>query len=169
MVWLSGTDFGTQNSLFFSKDIYNDLYKPFYRKVNDWVHARTNWKTFFHTCGAVYDLIPDLIDSGVDILNPVQCSCPNMEPERLKAEFGDKVTFWGGVVNTQNTLPYGTPEEVRAEVKERLRIFSPGGGFVAASIHNVVAKVPVVNVVAMFDAIAEARGIKSHLKTISVK
>jgi len=157
VIWLSGTDFGTQNSLFFSKTLFKDLYKPFYKIVNDWVHSNTKWKTFFHCCGAIYDLIPDFIECGVDIINPVQCSCPGMEPEKLKKEFGGKVVFWGGVVDTQKTLPSGTPDEVREEVLERLRIFSPGGGFVSAAIHNIVAKVPPENVAAMFEAIAEFR------------
>ncbi|GHU63429.1 methyltransferase [Clostridia bacterium] len=156
-IWLSGTDFGTQNSLFFNKQIFIDLYKPFYKKVNDWVHTHTKWKTFFHTCGAIYDLIPELIDCGMDIMNPVQTSCHGMEPERLKEEFGDKVIFWGGGVNTQQTLPVGTPKEVYDEVTKRLEIFSPGGGFVFATVHNVVSGVPPENLLALFEAIHDFR------------
>lgn len=156
-IWISGTDFGTQNSLFLSREMFRELYFPFYKKVNDWIHANTGWKTFYHSCGAVADLIPDFIEMGVDILNPVQCSARSMEPVDLKKKFGDKVTFWGAGVNTQQTLPKGTPEEVRKEVLERCEIFNKDGGFVFAAIHNVVPKVPVENLVAMYDAVREFR------------
>jgi hypothetical protein len=157
-IWLSGTDFGTQNGTFTSLDVFRRLYKPTISRINDWVHQHTGWKTFYHTCGAVYKLIPDFIEAGVDILNPVQCSASGMEPQRLKEEFGKQIVFWGGGVNTQSTLPYGTPTEVKKEVLERLQIFSPGGGFVFAAIHNVVARIPVENAVAMFEAVREYRG-----------
>lgn len=156
-IWISGTDFGTQNSLFLSREMFRELYFPFYKKVNDWIHANTGWKTFYHSCGAVADLIPDFIEMGVDILNPVQCSARGMEPVDLKKKFGDKVTFWGAGVNTQQTLPKGTPEEVRKEVLERCEIFNKDGGFVFAAIHNVVPKVPVENLAAMYDAVREFR------------
>ncbi len=159
VVWLSGTDFGTQNSLFLSPELFRDLYKPYYQRVNDWVHKHTNWKTFYHSCGAVYDILPDFVEMGVDIINPVQCSACGMDAARLKAEFGDKLVFWGAGVNTQATLPYGKPEEVRKEVLERLEIFAPGGGFVFSSIHNIVAHVPVENVVEMYRAVKEYRGL----------
>ncbi len=155
VVFLSGTDFGTQRGEFFSADVYRELYQPFHKKLNDWVHTNTNWKTFFHTCGSIYHMLPDLIEAGVDILNPVQCSAVNMEAKRLKQEFGDKVVFWGGGVDTQKTLPFGTPEEVRTEVAERIRIFAPGGGFIFNTIHNIQAKTPVENVLAMYEAVSE--------------
>jgi uroporphyrinogen-III decarboxylase len=163
-VWLSGTDFGTQNALMQSKTSFIEMYKPFYKKVNDWVHKNTSWKTFYHTCGAIAELVPDFIDMGMDILNPVQCSATGMDPAFLKKTYGEKIVFWGGGVDTQRTLPLGTPGEVRRQVLERLEIFAPkdagvkGGGFVFAAIHNIVAKVPPENVVAMFDAIREYRG-----------
>jgi len=159
MIWVSGTDFGSQNSLFYSKEIFQRMYKPFYQKVNDWIHQNTNWKTFYHCCGAVADLIPDFIDMGVDILNPVQCSARGMDAQKLKDTYGDKIVFWGGGVDTQKTLPTGTPAEVRKEVLKRLEIFAKGGGYVFTSIHNVVAKVPVENLMAMYDAVREFRGI----------
>lgn len=159
VVWLSGTDFGTQCGLMQSRETFVSMYKPFYKKVNDWVHKNTSWKTFYHTCGAVEPLIPDFIDMGMDIINPVQCSAQDMDPKLLKAKYGDRVVFWGAGVDTQKVLPLGTPEEVRSQVLERLKIFSPGGGFVFAAIHNILAKVPTANIMAMYEALKEFRGI----------
>ena len=137
--------------------MFRQLYQPFYKRVNDWIHKNTEWKIFYHSCGAIYEMIPELIAAGVDILNPVQCSAAGMDAKRLKKEFGDKITFWGGGINTQATLPYGTPDEVRQEVHERLETLSPGGGFVFSSIHNIVANVPVENIMAMYDEVARFR------------
>jgi hypothetical protein len=156
-LFVSGTDFGTQNQTFISRRMFRDLFKPYYRRVNDWIHANTAWKTFYHSCGAVYDFIPEFIDMGVDILNPVQCSAGGMEPRRLKAEFGRDIVFWGGGVNTQVTLPFGTPDEVYREVRERCDIFSVDGGFVFAAIHNIVGNVPLENLLAMYRAFEDAR------------
>lgn len=156
-VFICGTDFGTQTSQFCSPKTFEELYAPYYKKMNAWIHAHTTWKTFKHSCGAVYPLIPALIDSGFDILNPVQCSATGMEPQRLKEEFGDRLVFWGAGVDTQKTLPFGSPEEVRSEVLERCNIFSQGGGFVFNAIHNVQAKTPLVNIVSMLDAVNEFR------------
>lgn len=155
-VFVSGTDFGTQRGGFISPDLYREIYQPFHRRINDWIHANTSWKTFFHTCGAIYELMPSLIEAGVDIFNPVQCSAANMDPQRLKDEFGDRAVFWGGGVDTQKTLPFGTPEEVRAQAAERVRIFAPGGGYVFNAIHNIQAKTPVENIVAMFEGARQA-------------
>jgi len=155
-IFVSGTDFGTQRQEFISTDLYRELYFPFHKRMNDWVHQHTSWKTFFHCCGSIYHLIPSFIEAGVDILNPVQCSAANMEPERLKRDFGNKIVFWGGGVDTQKTLPFGTPEEVRAEVAERICLLAPGGGYVFNSIHNIQAKTPVENVLAMFKTAGEA-------------
>ena len=154
-IYISGTDFGTQRGEFISPDMYRELYQPFHKQMNDWVHAHTTWKTFYHCCGSIYQLIPCFIEAGVDILNPVQCSAANMEPQRLKREFGDRLVFWGGGVDTQHTLPFGTPEEAREEVAERLRIFAPGGGYVFNPVHNVQAKTPVENLIGMFEAARE--------------
>ncbi|MDQ5978485.1 MAG: hypothetical protein QG602_1459, partial [Verrucomicrobiota bacterium] len=153
VLMICGTDFGTQSSQFCSPATFDELYAPYYRRVNDWIHRHTRWKTFKHSCGAVRPLIDRFIGVGFDILNPVQCSAKDMDPARLKADFGDRLVFWGGGVDTQRTLPFGTPMQVRAEVTERLRVFSPGGGFVFNTIHNIQARTPVANIVAMVDAI----------------
>jgi uroporphyrinogen-III decarboxylase len=158
VIFICGTDFGTQDSTFCSPDTFNELYRPYYRKVNDWVHANTPWKTFKHCCGSIPNFIPLFIEAGFDIINPVQASAKGMDPAWLKKEFGKDIVFWGGGVNTQATLPFGTPEQVRAEVLERLRIFSPGGGFVFDAIHNVQALTPTANIVAMLDAVKEFNG-----------
>jgi hypothetical protein len=152
IVWMSGTDFGTQHGTFLSPEVFRKLYKPHYQAVNDWVHAHTGWKTFYHSCGAVYPLMRDFVEMGVDILNPLQLSADGMDPVKIKEEFGDKLTFWGGGVDTQRTLPFGTPDEVRREVRERIRILSKGGGYVFNPIHNVVANVPPENLIAMYQA-----------------
>jgi hypothetical protein len=157
-IYISGTDFGTQRGEFVSPDMYRDLYFPFHKRMNDWVHAHTKWKTFYHCCGAIYRLIPHFIEAGVDILNPVQCSATEMWPERLKREFGERLVFWGGGVDTQKTLPFGTPEEVRREVAERIRVFAPGGGYVFNAIHNIQANTPVENVLAVFEATRQCGG-----------
>ncbi len=155
VLMVTGTDFGTQRGPFISVETYRALFKPFHEAVNNWVHANTAWKTFIHTCGGVRPLIEDFIDAGFDILNPVQCSADGMEAGPLKRDFGDRITFWGGGIDTQRTLPFGTPEEVRAEVLERLEIFTPGGGFVFNTIHNIQPRTPVENLLAMFDALRE--------------
>ena len=158
IVWISGTDFGTQNGEFFRLDVFRELYKPYYQRINDWVHKNTPWKTFFHCCGSIVNYLDDFVEMGVDILNPVQLSAKGMDPHMLKEKYGDKLVFWGGGVDTQQTLPFGTPEEVKAQVKERLEILSKGGGYVFAPIHNVVAKTPVENLIAMYEAVKEFNG-----------
>lgn len=155
VMFVCGTDFGTQNGTFCSVDTFRDLYKPYYVAVNDWVHTHTTWKTFKHTCGSVYDFIPDLIDCGFDILNPVQWSAVNMDRQKLKNEFGNDIVFWGGGINTQKTLPFGTPKEVYDETIECCKIFGKNGGFVFNTIHNIQAKVPAENILSMFNAIAD--------------
>jgi len=157
-VFVCGTDFGTQTSAFCSVKTFQDLYVPYYKQVNDWVHAHTQWKTFKHSCGAVSKFLPSFIECGFDILNPVQCSATGMEPEQLKAKFGDQLVFWGGGVDTQKMLPFGTPAEVREQVLRRCEIFAPGGGFVFNTVHNVQAGTPVENIVAMIDAVQEFNG-----------
>lgn len=157
VVFVSGTDFGTQRGPFISPQAYRDLYKPFQKAINDKIHELTNWKIFIHSCGGIYPLIPDMIEAGFDILNPVQCSATDMNPQRLKDEFGDQLIFWGGGVDTQKTLPFGTPEEVYKEVSERIEVFSENGGFVFNSIHNIQSNVPSENILAMFRAINDAR------------
>lgn len=153
VVWISGTDFGSQNALMVGKEAFRDLYKPFYKEINDWVHKNTNWKTFYHTCGAVYDLLDDFAEMGVDCLNPVQLSAQGMDAVKIKEKYGDKFTFWGGGVDTQHTLPFGTPDEVRKQVRERIDILGKNGGYVFNTIHNIVANVPVENLLAMYDEV----------------
>ena len=162
IIFVTGTDFGTQRGPFISPKAYRTLYQPFHRRVNDWVHANTTWKTFIHSCGSVMALIPDFLDAGFDIMNPVQCSAAMMDPHELKRQFGERVTFWGGGVDTQQTLPNGTPEDVRTEVRERMRVFGPGGGFVFNTIHNVQPNTPIANLVAMYETVREYGGYPVH-------
>jgi uroporphyrinogen-III decarboxylase len=159
-IFICGTDFGTQSGTFCSGDTFDSLYGPYYKKVNGWVHENTGWKTFKHSCGAVESFMSHFIDVGFDIINPVQCSATGMEPEGLKDKYGDKLTFWGGGVDTQNTLPFGTVSEVREEVLQRCDIFSKDGGFVFNAIHNVQANVPLENIIAMIEAVKEFNGEK---------
>jgi hypothetical protein len=153
LLMVSGTDFGTQTGPFVSPRTYRELYQPFHKQLNDWLHAHTHWKTFIHTCGSVVALLDDLIAAGFDVLNPVQCSAAGMDPEFLKRTYGERLVFWGGGVDTQRTLPFGTPEEVSGEVAERLRVFGPGGGFVFSTVHNVQAGVPAANLLAMYETV----------------
>lgn len=157
IIFVTGTDFGTQTGSFISPKAYRDLYMPFHKQVNNWVHQNTSWKTWIHSCGSVINLIPYFIEAGFDILNPVQTSATGMDPEVLKSLFGDQITFWGGGVDTQKTLPFGTPGEIRAMVKDRMRIFGKSGGFVFNTIHNVQASVPVENLVALYEAVRHYR------------
>ncbi len=152
---VTGTDFGMQTGTFIAPSSYRDLYQPFHKIVNNWVHKNTKWKTFIHSCGSVWDLMEDFIDSGFDILNPVQCSAAKMDAQNLKEKFGDRITFWGGGVDTQKTLAFGTPDDVKKEVRERIRIFGKNGGFVFAGIHNIQAKTPPENILAVFETIKE--------------
>jgi uroporphyrinogen-III decarboxylase len=155
--FITGTDFGTQGGPFISCQSYRKLYQPFHRRINDWVHEHTSWKTFIHSCGSVVDLLPDIVDAGFDILNPVQCSAAGMDPQTLKDRFGENLTFWGGGVDTQKTLPFGTPDEIRAEVIDRIKTFGRNGGFVFNTVHNVQARTPQENLVALYGAVREAR------------
>jgi len=157
-VFLCGTDFGTQTSTFCSAAAFRELYMPYYRRINDWIHRHTPWKTFKHSCGAVRPLIPSFIESGFDILNPVQTSAAGMDPAGLKADFGRDLVFWGGGVDTQRTLAFGTPEDVRGEVLRRCEILGRDSGFVFNAIHNVQADVPTANIAAMFAALDEHNG-----------
>lgn len=158
-VFITGTDFGQQQGPFISPASYRRLYKPFHRRVNDWVHENTPWKTFIHSCGSVTAFLDDFVEAGFDILNPVQCSAAGMDAALLKRKYGDKLTFWGGGVDTQKTLPFGSPDDVRWEVRERIRTFSPGGGFVFNTVHNVQAGVPVENLLALYESVNTCRGL----------
>jgi hypothetical protein len=157
-VFITGTDFGTQRGPFIPVETYRGLFKPYHARVNGLIHARSRWKTFIHSCGGVAPLIPEFIEAGFDILNPVQCSATGMDARTLKKEFGKQLTFWGGGANTQETLPFGTPDEVYREVRERIEIFGEGGGFVFDTVHNVQAQTPTENLQAMFRAIRDSHG-----------
>jgi len=156
-IFVTGTDFGTQDGPFISPKAYRDLYKPFHKRVNDWIHEKTKMKSFIHSCGSVRAFLEDFIDAGFDVLNPVQCSAAGMTAEELKREYGDRLCFWGGGVDTQKTLPFGAPEEVQEQVLERVRTFGRGGGFIFNTIHNVQASVPQDNLLALYEAFWEYR------------
>jgi hypothetical protein len=156
VVLITGTDFGTQRGPFIAPQTYRDLFKPFHKQVNDLIHRRTPWKTFIHSCGSVYQLLPDFIDAGFDVFNPVQCSAADMDPLRLKREFGKDLVFWGGGVDTQHTMAFGTPKDVYHEVTERVRIFNQDGGFVFNAIHNIQGNTPLENVEALFRAVRDS-------------
>jgi hypothetical protein len=155
VVFICGTDFGTQQSTFCSAETFKELYMPYYVKMNRWIKENTKWKTFKHCCGAIEPFIPLFIEAGFDILNPVQCSATGMDPKKLKEKYGDRIVFWGGGIDTQQVLPFGTKEEVRSQVLERLEIFSKNGGYVFNAIHNIQAKTPIENIVAMIEAVHE--------------
>ena len=154
-IYISGTDFGIQNGPYMAPDAYREFYKPYHKQVNDWIHTHTKWKTFYHCCGSIIAFLQDFYEAGIDILNPVQCSAAGMDPKMLKEQWGDKFTFWGGGINTQKTLPFGTPEEVYNEAMERLEIFSKGGGYVFNPIHNIQTQVSAENILAFYKAVED--------------
>ncbi|MHC4594369.1 MAG: uroporphyrinogen decarboxylase family protein, partial [Planctomycetota bacterium] len=153
VVFLDGTDLASQNSLFCSPDTYRELYLPYSKKLNDWIHTRTEWKTMKHCCGGCEPLIEGFIEAGFDILNPVQTSASRMDPQLLVDKYGGRIVFWGGGVDTQQTLPFGTADEVRWQVTGRVRMFSRKNGFVFNPIHNIQCNTPTENVLAMFEAL----------------
>jgi hypothetical protein len=155
VVFTCGTDFGTQNSTFCSPETFDRVWLPYYKKVNDWIHLNTPWKTFKHSCGAVESLMTHFIEAGFDIINPVQINASGMDPKKLKKEYGDKLVFWGGGVDTQGVFAFGTPEQVKDQVKAQCDILNSNGGFVFNTVHNIQANVPFENVVAMLDALKE--------------
>lgn len=155
VVFLCGTDFGTQDSTFCSPDQFDELWLPYYRRINDWVHSNTSWKTFKHSCGAVENFMDRFIDAGFDIINPVQVSAKGMDPRHLKESYGKHLTFWGGGINTQRTLPNGTTEQVREEVLHYCDIFAKDRGFVFNTVHNIQGNVPAENIAAMINAVKE--------------
>jgi hypothetical protein len=155
VVFTCGTDFGTQNSTFCSPETYDRVWLPYYKKVNDWIHQNTYWKTFKHSCGAVEPLMSHFIESGFDIINPVQINASGMDPRKLKEKYGDNLVFWGGGVDTQGAFAFGTPGQVKEQVKSQCGILNNNGGFVFNTVHNIQANVPFENVVAMLDALKE--------------
>jgi uroporphyrinogen decarboxylase len=154
-VLVVGDDLGMQSGPQLSPAMYREIFLGRHKRIYEYARKLSGAHLFMHNCGGVYQLIPSLIEAGVEILNPVQTSAKCMEPERLKKEFGRDITFWGGGCDTQGTLINGTPEQVREDVRRRLDVFMPGGGYVWNQVHNVLADVPPANVVAMLDAAYE--------------
>jgi uroporphyrinogen decarboxylase len=151
-----GDDLGTQNGPWMRPEVYRTLIKPRHARIFNYIkESNPHLYVFLHSCGSIYQLLPDLIDAGVDIINPIQVTANGMEPSRLKREFGKNLTLWGGGVDSQGVLPFGTPHQVREQVKERIQLMAPGGGYVFATVHNIQAEVPPENIVAMFEAVAE--------------
>lgn len=158
VVFICGTDFGTQTSQFCSEETLLSLYGPFYKKINEWIHNHTSWKTFKHSCGAVEPFMKHFIDFGFDIINPVQVSASGMDPEHLKSNYGKNLVFWGGGVDTQKVLPFSTPKDVEQQVLKHCEIFSKDGGFVFNTVHNVQSNVPIENLIAMMNALKRFNG-----------
>jgi hypothetical protein len=157
-VFMCGTDFGTQSSTFCSPEQFDEMWLPFYKRMNDWIHENTQWKTFKHSCGAVETFMDSFIRAGFDIINPVQINATGMDPKKLKERYGRDLVFWGGGIDTQHVLPFGTPAEVREQVLRTCEIFNKNGGFIFNTVHNAQANVPVENMVAMLEAIKEFNG-----------
>ena len=157
VLFVCGTDLGTQDSQFCSAEALSALHGKAYRKINDWVHRHTGWKTFKHCCGAIIPLMETFIDCGFDIINPVQINAAGMDPHFLKKEFGDRISFWGGGIDTQRTLQMGTPQQVKDQVRQLCDIFGANGGFVFNTVHNLQANVPTDNAIALMDAVCEIR------------
>jgi uroporphyrinogen-III decarboxylase len=155
VVAVSGLDFGTQRSEWFSAEVFSEVYVPSFREQFQWISEHTTWKSFEHSCGSVARLVGLMSDAGLDALNPVQTSAAGMDPRWLKETYGGRLTYWGGGVETQSTLPFGTPDEVSREVAERLKVFGPGGGFVFCPIHNIQADTPPENIVAAYETARE--------------
>jgi len=153
--YICGADFGTQNSTFCSPETFRRVWLPYYRKVNDWIHENTTWKTFKHSCGAVEPLLPLFIEAGFDIINPVQINAEGMDPVMLKKKYGNDIVFWGGGVDTQGVFAFGTPNQVKDQVKRQCEILNNNGGFVFNTVHNTQANVPFENVIAMLEALKE--------------
>ncbi|RLI23641.1 methyltransferase [Candidatus Bathyarchaeota archaeon] len=145
-----GDDLGVQTGPQISPRVYREMLKPYHEQLFHYVKQHSKLFVFLHSCGSIYKLIPDLIDAGVDVLNPVQISAKDMKPERLKREFGEQLSFWGGGVDTQHVLPFSSPSDVALNVRRNISVFAPGGGYVFNQVHNIQAKVPPENIVAMF-------------------
>lgn len=159
-VIMIGDDIAGQNGPLFKPDLYRRVVKPRHKRLVQYIRSRTNARIWYHTCGACMDYIPDLLDNGIQILNPVQISARNMNPAELKRRFGDKLAFWGGGCDAQHVLSRGTPAEVAESVRQNVRALMPGGGYVFNNVHNIQGEVPPENIVAMFDT-AHACGLYS--------
>ena len=152
-----GDDLGMDTGMFMSREKYQQLFKPYHTKLNEYVHTHSKMKTFLHSCGSIYPIMGDLIEAGYDVINPVQTTAYQMDPATLKREFGKDITFWGGGCNTRTILNRSTPQEVYDYTRRMIDIFAPGGGFVFNQEHNIMPDVPAVNILAMYRAVADAR------------
>ncbi len=152
-----GDDLGMQSGPMLSPKMYHEIFFPRHKKIYRYIKDHSDIYVFLHSCGEISEFIPDLIEAGVDVLNPVQINTPGMEPERLKREFGKDISFWGGGADTQHILPEGTPDQVRADVRKNTEIFMKGGGFVFNQVHNILAGVPPENIIAMYDEVNSIR------------
>jgi uroporphyrinogen decarboxylase len=151
-VVMIGDDLAGQSGPLFRPDLYRRVVQPRQKRLVQYIRSRTKAKIWYHTCGACAAFIPDLLDNGIDILNPVQISAAGMDPASLKARFGDRLAFWGGAIDAQHVLPIATPETVREHVRRNLEIWKPHGGYVFNNVHNIQAGVPPENIVALYDA-----------------
>jgi uroporphyrinogen decarboxylase len=151
-VVMIGDDLAGQNGPLFSPDFYRKIVKPRQKRLVQHIKSLTSAKIWYHTCGSCVEYIADLIDNGIDILNPVQIGLVNMEPKKLKEKFGKKLVFWGGAIDAQHVLPFAKPDEIREHVQRNIEIFKPGGGYVFNNVHNIQIGVPPENIVALFDA-----------------
>lgn len=150
-----GDDLGENKGPFISPKIFREIFKPRITEICDYIKRKSSMKIFYHSCGSIVPLIPDLIDTGIDILNPLQINARDMDPKFLKENFGDEITFWGGGADTRNVINRKSPEEVKKHVLGLLEIFFPGGGYIWNTVHNILPDVPPQNIVAMFEAIEE--------------
>ena len=150
-----GDDLAGQNGPLFMPATYRGIVKPRQKRLVQYIKSRTRAKIWYHSCGSVLEYLPDLVDNGIDILNPVQISARGMDPARLKAGWGDQLSFWGGAIDAQHVLPHASPGEVREHVRRNLAAFKPGGGYVFNNVHNIQADVPPENILAMYDAAYE--------------
>lgn len=152
-----GDDLGMDIGMFMSLEKYREVFKPYHTKINEYVHTHSNMKTFLHSCGSIYPVMGDLIDAGFDIINPVQTTAREMDPTRLKQEFGKDITFWGGGCNTRSVLNRSTPQEVYEYCRKTIDIFYKDGGFIFNTEHNILPDVPGENIMAMYKAVEDAR------------
>jgi hypothetical protein len=157
ILFLCGSDLGSQNGPMYSVSTFNELFLPYYKRMTDWIRRNTSWKIAKHSCGSNRPFIPKFVEAGFDIFNPVQNSAKDMDAQELKDEFGGSITFWGGGVDTQQVLPFGTPDEVFRQVTERINLYHKGGGYVFNTIHNTQTGVPVENFLAMMEAVKQFR------------
>jgi len=156
-VFISSTDFGTQNGLLLSPQIFRDFYVPHFKKVNGWIHQNTKWKTLYHCCGSIFDIIEDFIECGADCLNPIQISASNMEPKKIKEKAEGRLVVWGGCVDCQTTISFGSLADVEKELRSGIELFGKNGGLICSIIHNIQSDVPDENIIRIFDVLKEYR------------